>query len=564
MKYEKWDISEPSPEATEVLCRGGIPPLVAHILSARGTDGLDDAISLLNGEPNPFHDPFLMSGMEEAVIRIKQAIERNEHVAIYGDYDADGITASCLLGSYLCSRGLERCNIYIPDRVDEGYGLNQPAIKNLARTGVTLIVTVDCGVTAVDEAEFAKALGVDLIITDHHECMDALPAAAAVINPRRPDCAYPYKSLSGVGVAFKLVCAMEKDRPPEDLLEVYGDLVALGTIADVMPVTGENRSLIRHGMDTIRNGTRPGLHKLINECGIKPEKLKCSNISYLIAPRINAAGRMGRVSCAVALLLENDPYKATSLAEELCRMNIERRQLEKEIHDNALELLESQPPGLPIVLASEGWSPGVVGIVAARLAEQYRVPAVMVCLSEGKGKGSCRSFGGFNIFDALSHCSDVLDGFGGHALAAGMSIDAPRLGEFRQRLWDYYQSGRASEFPAQNTLNIDLSLNDPGLLTMPNVESLSTMEPYGAGNLQPLLCIENAELAGIYAIGGGAHTRLRIRKARETFDCVFFSVGESELGLNPGNRVDIAFSPQINEYKGKKSVQLVLQDVRGQ
>lgn len=538
------------------LLSTGYSPLLSAILSVRGITDAAGAERFISAGPEVLEDPLLLKDMPFAAERIVRAVGRGEHVAVYGDYDVDGITSTCLLTDYLRLRGLE-CEFYIPDRIEEGYGLNPAAIEALKDKGVTLIITVDCGVSAVEEADYASSVGVDMIITDHHECPEILPAAVAVVDPKRPDCAYPNRTLAGVGVAFKLVSAIEGDH--KKMLERYADLVAVGTVADVMPLTGENRFLVKAGLDKINKFPRPGFEALLREAGMAEKKATTTTIGYSIAPRLNAAGRLGKVSVAARLLISEDSRECRNLASELCDLNRTRQAMELEIWQDAMSQMQGQTPSAPIVLASDSWHQGIVGIAASRLAEAYSLPAIMICLDAGKGKGSCRSFGGFNLFEALSACSGYLESFGGHALAAGLNIQADKVDDFRQAMAEYYH-----EHPPQETagLTIDLDINDPALLDMDSVESLSLLEPFGSGNPQPVLCIQGAVLESATPIGGGRHLRLKVSYRGRQFDCVYFSMTAGEFDMRPGEMTDVAFSAQINEFRSRRSVQLVVADMR--
>ena len=557
MKYSKWTINQVSPAIPEELLALGYTPLLAALLAQRGFTDAASAREFVSGGAELLRDGSLMADMPRAAERVREAIASGETVAVYGDYDVDGITSACLVTSYLRSRGLS-CLPYIPSRLGEGYGLNSAALDTIKAAGASLVITVDCGITAVQEAEHARSLGLDLIITDHHECgSHELPQAYAVVDPKRPDCPYPNKSLAGVGVAFKLLCAVDGDAGA--LLDEYADLVAAGTVADVMPLTDENRYLVRRGLAKLNSDPRPGVEALLSECGGKIKRLNATTVGFTIAPRINAAGRLGNAALGARLLLSRTYDEALPLAKELCRLNRERQELEQEIWVEAHELLRRSPPTEPIVLASESWHQGVIGIAASRLAEEYGLPCVMICIDGGHGKGSCRSFGGFNLFDALAACSDCLEGFGGHALAAGLTIKPENIDLFRERLAEYYRSRPRGERPP---LVCELEIDDPELLSMDCVGSLELLEPCGTANPQPVLYLSDMLLERLTPIAGGHHLRLMLSKAGERFDCVMFGMTMTRLGLREGERVDAAFTPQINEYHGRRSVQLLMADLR--
>lgn len=557
MNYSKWKISERSGEIPEALLAAGYPPLLAALLNIRGISTAEEAEKFLHCGEESLIDPMRMKDMDKAVRRIKTAFEKEETVAVYGDYDVDGITSTCLLTDWLRSRGIS-CYPYIPDRIEEGYGLNIPAIDKLKSRGVSLIISVDCGITAAEEAKHAREVGVDLIITDHHECREqTLPDAVAVIDPKQLGCGYPNKNLAGVGVAMKLICAVEGKGA--EVLRHYADLVAIGTVADVVPLTDENRYIVRMGLGMIEQTSRPGIAALLHESGVEDKKISSSTIGFTLAPRLNAAGRLGCVSVAGKLLMTSDRAEACRLAAELCELNRRRQHLETEIWDDASGMMDGKKPETPIVLASEKWHQGVIGIAASKLAEQYSLPTIMICLDGEKGKGSCRSFGGFNLFDALSACSEYLEGFGGHALAAGLNIKRSKLHEFCAALGEYYKQNKPEELP---TLNCDIEIRDPKMLNMEGVESLSMLEPFGSGNPRPTMCILGARLERLMPIGGGKHLRLSVSFRGCSFECVFFSHTQEELGVGVGDCVDIAFTPQINEFRFRSSVQLQLTAVR--
>ena len=557
MKNKDWNINFTRPCAAPALIEAGFTPLLSQVLALRGIETAAQAKALLYGGKETLHDPLRILGMDTARARVLQAIERRETVAVYGDYDVDGITSTCILTDWLRSKGLT-CYYYIPDRNEEGYGLNCGALDALKVKGVTLVITVDCGITAVEEAEYARAIGVDMVITDHHECRsDALPDAAALVDCKRDGDSYPNKNLAGVGVALKLVCACEGG---SDLaLARYADLVAIGTIADVMPLTDENRFLVRLGLEQIVRCPRPGIAAMLRESSIDPARLNASTIGFSLAPRLNAAGRLGRASIAAKLILTSDEAKASNLARELCELNRKRQSIENEIWKEANAQLQGVTPDGPIVLASESWNQGVIGIAASRLAEQYSLPAIIVCLNGDVGKGSCRSYGGFNLFEALSACAEHLIGFGGHALAAGLNVRRDKLDDFRKALRAYYIDNRPEPKPE---VQCDLLITDPRLLSLDNVRSLDLLEPYGNANPKPIMCISGARLEAMSEVAGGKHTRLRIRMGTAHFECIFFSHSAADTGVQEGELIDLAFSPQINEYRGNVSVQLVASAVR--
>lgn len=562
MKYERWLVPSADEAAVEVLMDAGYPYLVSTVLVSRGITTPEQAAAHLDRERSLVYSPFLLRDMDKAVARIDRALTDGETIAVFGDYDVDGITSTCLLTDYLRSRGATVL-MHIPRRVEEGYGLGCDAIRALAEQGVTLIITVDCGITGVEETAFAATLGVDLVITDHHECKDILPDAVAVVDPHRPDCPFPFKHLAGVGVALELVLALGGAERESALFARYCTLAAIGTVADVMRMEGENRTIVQCGLEGIDHCGFTGLHALLREAGLTARPLSSVQIGFVLAPRINAAGRMGRAELAAELLLTQDPLKAAQLARELCDLNRERQAVEQDIFRCAMEQMETLAPTerSALVLSSEEWHQGVVGIVASRLSEKFSCPSFMIHLSGGMGKGSCRSYGGFNLFAALDACSDLLAGFGGHELAAGFTIKEENIPAFRKRINQYVRAHCGDEAPV-SSLEIDAVLTRPSLITLAEVEELSRLEPYGAGNNRPLFCLRGARLESMQSVGQNRHLKLRLQKGHATFDGIFFSVTSEECALTVGERVDAAFYLQINEFRGSRSLQLQLVDLR--
>ena len=562
MKYEQWNIPALPEDKIEALMDAGYPYLVSSVLVSRGVETAEQAAEALDRERELSHSPFLMRDMDKAVARVLRALTDGEKIAVFGDYDVDGITATCLLTDYLRSRG-GNVVMHIPGRFDEGYGLSNEAIHALAEEGVDLIVTVDCGITGVEETAYANALGVDVVITDHHECKEQLPDAVAVVDPHRPDCGYPFKHLAGVGVALKLVLALGGNDREDALFARYCTLAAIGTIADVMRMEGENRAIVSMGLEAIGHSDFIGLHALLREAGLAGKPISSIQIGFVLAPRINAAGRMGRASLAAELLLTDDEAEAERKAKELCDLNRERQSVEQDIYAKAVEQLESLPPEekYALVLASEDWHQGVVGIVASRLSEKYSCPSFMIHLQGGMGKGSCRSYGGFNLFGALEACSDLLAGFGGHELAAGFTIEEANIPAFRKKMNKYVREHTGRAMPV-SSIAVDAELTRPGLVTLDEVERLSELEPYGAGNDRPVFCFRGALLEAAQSVGQNRHLKVRLQKGHTAFEGIFFSVTPDDVGIAAGSRVDAAFYLQINEFRGSRTVQLQLLDLR--
>ena len=556
VKYGIWNVNEPDPGAVNSLVGSGYAPLAAMILAARGICDNTQAHKYLDCNA-PLLDPFLMTDMDKAAGRVGLAMAMGEKIAVFGDYDVDGITSTCLLTDFLRRHGANVVS-YIPGRLEEGYGLNPIAIRQLHGEGVRLIITVDCGITAISEAELCRELGIDLVITDHHECKDTLPYAAAVVDPHRPDGGYPNKNLSGVGVAFKLAAALSGDQ--EEVLRDYADMVCLGTVADVMPLQGENRVFVARGLQSLSCTKRPGIAALMAESGCDAKNISASSIGFMLAPRINAAGRMGRIELAVELFLTDDPDRAAEVAKQLCDLNRQRQSVESEIYDQAVAMLPAGQPPEAIVLADESWHQGVVGIVASRIAEEYACPAFLICLDGEHGKASSRSHGGFNLFASLTQLSSLLESYGGHELAAGFTITRSNIPEFRRQICRLAAGYYSNDIP-RTSLDIDCAI-PAELLTISNIESLSVLEPCGNCCPKPLLMMKNLTIERITMVGGGRHMRLRLRSGRFGLNAIYFSANPAAVSIQSGDVVDVAFTPQINEFRGERSVQMNVQDIR--
>ena len=562
MKFKKWTIGSPAPEAVDGLREAGYPALLSTVLAARGVSAPETAAEFLDRERSLSISPLRMRDMDKAVARIQQALSRQETIAVFGDYDVDGITSTCLVRDYLKSCGAT-CLRYIPRRIEDGYGLSREAIEALWDQGATLLITVDCGITGNDEVDFAGALGMDVVVTDHHECKEELPRALAVVDPHRPDCPYPFKHLAGVGVALKLVLALGGQSREDELFARYCTLAAIGTIADVMRMEGENRTIVSLGLEYLPRTKFVGIQALLKEAGLLGKPITSIQIGFVLSPRINAAGRMGAADLAADLLETDDPALAEELARALCELNRERQAVEQNICTDAIDQIDHLRPEerSALVLASEQWHQGVVGIVASRLSERYSCPSFMIHLKDGCGKGSCRSYGGFNLFAALESCSDLLDGFGGHELAAGFTIQENQIDAFRARMNRYVRSASGGELPV-SFLEIDAAIACPSEVTLSEVEHLTMLEPYGAGNARPVFALLGATVDSVQAVGQGKHLKLRLSKGTCRFDAIFFSVTAEDCGIAPGSRVDAAFYLQANTFRGVTTLQLQLIDLR--
>ena len=526
--------------------------LLAGILAARGVTDLADALTLLAGEEE-LSDPMLLTDMDRACARILEAIDREETIVVFGDYDVDGVTATALLYQHLKGMGASvKC--MLPSREGDGYGLSKNAIQSIHDKGYRLIVTVDNGISAVDEAAFAASLGVDLVITDHHLPPDALPQAVAVVDPRREDDRSPFKGLCGAGVAFKL-CAALDGCTPEEMLDYCGDLAAVGTVADVMPLTGENRTLVKAGLRQLCQTDRPGFVALLDEVGLSGKPITAENISYAIAPRINAAGRMDNAVTALQLVLCEDEERAGELAHKLNEINAARQETEQEIVKAAQEQLDKEPSLLEdrvILLWGRDWHPGVIGIVASRLVEKTGRPVIVVSVdANGEGKGSGRSVQGFNLHACIASCADLLVRFGGHAMAAGLSVREENLPELRRRLNEW----AARECPVLHTppLTCDLSIH-LDRITVESVRRLEQLAPYGADNPTPVFLLEKAVLEGVYPVSEGKHSRLRLRQGNASIYAVWFGMRPEQLPYTQGDAVDAALN--LSVYEAPRGAQL--------
>ena len=582
------DTQEFNSAVSDIASGLGINPIVAKLLYNRGYTDVASAKAFVYMESEMLMNPFKMKDMDKGIEAIRAAIARGERITVYGDYDVDGVTSVCTLYLYLKSLGA-KVDYYIPNRAGEGYGVSAPAIDSIKENGSTLVITVDTGTTAVEEVEYAKSIGVNFIITDHHECRSDLPEALAVINPHRPDCEYPFKELAGVGVVFKLICAYEervlgKSRidAAKRIFSLYADLVAIGTIADVMPIKEENRIIVRYGLAMIEKTERIGLAALIEAASAKNDaqrsaqrkkkvKITSGYIGYTIAPRINAAGRIKEASLAVELFLSNDKSRAREIAEELCHTNKERQAEENKIMQEAYQKIEQYDieNDPVIVLDADNWHHGVIGIVASRITEKYTRPAILVSFEGNEsetpspddvGKGSGRSIKGMNLVDALCYCSDHLVKFGGHELAAGLSVTRGELDTFR-RLINEYARKNLTEADMVQTVEADCEL-DFGDVNLGLAKGIQLLEPYGVSNPIPGFVLRGVTVNDITGISEGKHTRLSLGNGRYTLSAMYFSNSPDTLGIYVGDKVDVLFNLDVNEWGGRESAQVIVRDIK--
>lgn len=551
-----------------------ISPTLAQLLVNRKIDSYEKARVFFRPDMSDLHDPFLMDGMERAVERIIHALANQETILVYGDYDVDGTNGTALLWSFFHTVGAN-VSYFIPDRIKDGYGLSHRGIEVAKQRGATLLITVDCGVTAVEQVKAARASNIDVIICDHHEPADTLPDAHALLDPLKPGCPYPYKALSGCGVAFKLVQAL-LTRPEtlglqswlgdkaDALLHSYLDLVTLATTADIVPLTEENRALVKLGLDLINSNPRPGIRALVETSGTKPGRISAGQIVFILAPRINAVGRIGDAMRAVELLTCESYDEALSLARVFEEENRTRRKLDEEAFLEAQQIVEDfldVEADSAIVLHQESWHPGVIGIVASRLVERYYRPTIMLTTVDGVVKGSARSISGFDIYQALKRCEDKLLQFGGHKYAAGLSVDPDRVDEFKEAFNAVAKELLTDELLTPR-LNIEAEI-DLDELTPKFVGTLNRFAPYGPGNMRPVFAARNIELYGPPKIVGNNHLRFKVRKNGRVFDAIGFNLGGLiERLQNDTRRVDIAFSIDEGEYAGELVPQLKVRDVR--
>lgn len=561
MILRKWEVRPLDKERAAAFAQTyGVPFFLAMLMNIRG---LDDAAHLREflGEGEPLSDPFLLKDMDKAAARITRAVDNMEKIAVYGDYDADGVTSTAMLYSYLETRGADVI-FYIPQREGEGYGMNIGAVEYLKEQGVSLIVTVDNGISSVQEVARANELGIDVVVTDHHRPQEILPDAVAVVDAYRPDDTSPYKHFSGVGIAFKLLMALEDGAGDvEDLLEAYSDLAAIGTIGDIVPLTGENRTLIRAGLERLSQSDRPGVQALLENAGIAGKALTSTNVAFTLVPRINATGRMGAPERAVRLLISGYEEEAEALSEEICADNEERRRVEAEIAEAAFADIEAKgyTKDRVVVVDGENWHHGVIGIVASRVTERCGKPCMIISRGETEAKGSGRSIEGFSLFEAICACGDLLIKFGGHPMAAGITLKPENIEAFRKRI-NQYAAEHFPQMPTQ-TVTLDCKLN-PAALSVSMAQSLTQLEPFGNGNPQPVFGLFNMELSNVTPVGGGGHLRLTLEKNGAVITAMRFNTKPEELPYHIGDKIDLAVQLEAREFRGQPSLTVIVRDMK--
>lgn len=561
MILRKWEVRPLDKERAAAFAQTyGVPFFLAMLMNIRG---LDDAAHLREflGEGEPLSDPFLLKDMDKAAARITRAVDNMEKIAVYGDYDADGVTSTAMLYSYLETRGADVI-FYIPQREGEGYGMNMGAVEYLKEQGVSLIVTVDNGISSVQEVARANELGIDVVVTDHHRPQEILPDAVAVVDAYRPDDTSPYKHFSGVGIAFKLLMALEDGAGDvEDLLEAYSDLAAIGTIGDIVPLTGENRTLIRAGLERLSQSDRPGVQALLENAGIAGKALTSTNVAFTLVPRINATGRMGAPERAVRLLISGYEEEAEVLSEEICADNEERRRVEAKIAEAAFADIEAKGymKDRVVVVDGENWHHGVIGIVASRVTERCGKPCMIISRGETEAKGSGRSIEGFSLFEAICACGDLLIKFGGHPMAAGITLKPENIEAFRKRI-NQYAAEHFPQMPTQ-TVTLDCKLN-PAALSVSMAQSLTQLEPFGNGNPQPVFGLFNMELSNVTPVGGGGHLRLTLEKNGAVITAMRFNTKPEELPYHIGDKIDLAVQLEAREFRGQPSLTVIVRDMK--
>lgn len=559
MNIKKWEVAPLNRErAAQIAERYSLPFFLSMLLEIRGFEDEEEIRDLLSG--GRLSNPLLMKDMDKAVERIRRAIDQFEKIAVYGDYDADGVTATSILFTYLEAVGADVI-YYIPQREGEGYGMNLHAVEILHEEGVSLIITVDNGIASVAEVARAKELGMDVVVTDHHRPQREIPEAYAVVDAYQVDDHGPYKDLSGAGVALKLVMALE-DGDAGSVLEEYADLAALGTVADVVPVLGENRTIVKAGLNILSRGGRAGVDALLEQSGMEGKAATATSLAFTVIPRINATGRMGAPERAVRLLTCDSQEEAQPLSAEICEDNERRREVEAEIAKEAMERIESEGSLLysrVIVVDGKGWHHGVIGIVASRITERFGKPCVVISVDGNMAKGSGRSVEGFSLFQAVCACGDLMERYGGHPMAAGVTLKAENVPLFRERI-NQYAAQVCPEMPAQ-VLSIDCKLN-PAALSPEMPQSLEPLEPYGSGNPQPLFGLYNMELRQVVPVGGGNHLRLICAKKGVAVTCMKFGTTPEDFPFSPGDVLDLAVTLEAKEFRGEQKLTVSVRDIK--
>src|SRR3712207_67777 len=551
-----------SPQGNEITKKLNISNEIGQILINRGIESPEDLDLYMNPDLTSLRDPFLLKDMDKAVNRIRSAIENKEKICIYGDYDVDGVSSTSIMCLFFETIGYP-VDYYIPNRLDEGYGLNDEAIRHISARGSQLIISVDCGITSVDEVETANSLGMDVIVTDHHEPQEILPRACAVIDPKREDCGYPFKGICGCGVALKLIHALSGDRVFFENIDKYLEIVALATVCDVMPVLDENRIIVKNGLKIMGQGNNLGMRELLKVCGVLDKKMKSSHLGFAIGPRINASGRLGFSNLGVELFTSKDPIEAARLAELMNLKNEERQMIEARILMEAEMMINSDSAysnEKVIVLSSEGWHHGIIGIVASKLTEKYYKPTIILCVEDGVATGSARSIKGFDLFSAMNQCKDLMERFGGHEQAAGLTIRQENIAGLRKKINAIADYQLDIEDLVEN-INIEFELDEKSI-NLDLVKDLHILEPFGIKNPTPYFMVRDYKVKKAYLIGKDKnHIKLTIEK-EFTYDCIGFNMGHLMEKFSVDDRIDMVFQLDENTFNGNTNVQMMIKDIR--
>lgn len=558
---KKWQICECDKEKVEnIKNKYNLNSLLATILVNKNIIDKEKIRLFLEPNRNDFYDPYLINDMDIATDRIIKAINNQEKVIIYGDYDVDGITSITVLKSFLKDVGLQ-ASYYIPNRLEEGYGLNKDAINKIAKQGYTLMITVDCGITAIEEVEYANSLGIETIITDHHEPGEELPNALAVIDNKRKDSKYPFRELAGVGVAFKVSQALSKKlNLKEETYLKYLDIVCVGTISDIVPLVDENRVITKLGMLLVKQTKNLGLRSILNSSGYR--QINSMAISFGVAPRINACGRLGDAEEALKLLLSTDIYEVNELTNKLNEHNRQRQEIEKSISKEAIEKIENEKlnENRTIVVGGKNWHHGVIGIVSSKITEKYFKPSILLSLEEnGIAKGSGRSIPGFDLHEALMKCEDLLDKFGGHSMAVGLTLKQENLSEFYKRFENFAKESKIEEIVPIINVDAKIELSD---INKKVIEDLRQLEPFGEANKMPIFALKNVKIDSIRSLSDGKHLKLTLREKNQVISAIGFNIGNLVNEYKIGDRIDIAGTLEINTYNGMENLQINIKDVK--
>ena len=556
---KKWEICKINEEDINKICEeNNLSQLIGSILASKKIISKDEIREFLNPTRDDFHDPFLMPDMEKAVERILIAIQNKEKIIIYGDYDVDGITSVTVLKKFLEEQGL-KTGEYIPNRLNEGYGLNKEAVKNISEQGYTLIITVDCGISCIEEIEYAKELGMEVIVTDHHEPGEIIPDCLAVVDAKRKDNKYPFNQLAGVGVVFKLIqsISLKLNLEAKEYLK-YLDIVCVGTISDIVPLIDENRVITKLGLKLVEKTRNIGLKTLLESTGYK--EINSTTISFGIAPRINACGRMGEEKEALELFLTNNIQEAKQISERLNQYNIERQETEKQIFKQAIQEIEKENKDVPcIILGKEGWHHGIIGIVASKVTDIYFKPSILICFEGEEGKGSGRSIPGFDLHDAVMNCNTYVEKFGGHSMAIGINVKKENFEKFKKEFEEYVQNSHINDIIPIIKIDKEIDLRK---INTQDIRDLKLLEPYGEANKMPLFLIKNMKIQSIRTLSEGKHIKLKLGIDNYIADAIGFNMGNIAEQYLIGDRVDVVGSLEINDFGDNENIQINLKDIR--